>query len=179
MEYIPGKSVRRLVADEGPLEVPRAARMFAEIASALDHAHQQGLIHRDLKPSNVLITPNDHAKLLDLVLAMMAGEVGAHREIIGGEGYVVGTMDYIAPEQTENAAQVDARSDLYSLGCTLYYALTGQPPFPGGSPLDKIQRQRSEQPTPVPDLNADVPPAFIGLLPRPLATKPQEPPAPP
>jgi serine/threonine protein kinase len=174
MEYIPGKSLYRLVAHEGPLKVPRAARLFAEIASALDHAHQQGLIHRDLKPSNVLITPNDHAKLLDLGLAMMAGEVGTHREIIGGEGYVVGTMDYIAPEQTENAAQVDARSDLYSLGCTLYYALTGQPPFPGGSPLDKIQRQRSEQPTPVPDLNADVPPAFIGFLRRLMAKKPQD-----
>jgi len=174
MEYIPGKSLHRLVAHEGPLKVPRAARLFAEIASALDHAHQQGLIHRDLKPSNVLITPNDHAKLLDLGLAMMAGEVGTHREIIGGEGYVVGTMDYIAPEQTENAAQVDARSDLYSLGCTLYYALTGQPPFPGGSPLDKIQRQRSEQPTPVPDLNADVPPAFIGFLRRLMAKKPQD-----
>jgi serine/threonine protein kinase len=177
MEYIPGKSLYRMVADDGPLKVPRAARLFAEIASALDHAHHQGLIHRDLKPSNVLITPNDHAKLLDLGLAMMEGETGTHREILGGQGYVVGTMDYIAPEQTENATQVDGRSDLYSLGCTLYYALTGQPPFPGGSALNKIQRQRNDQPTPVPRLNADVPPAFIGLLRRLMAKKPQDRPA--
>jgi eukaryotic-like serine/threonine-protein kinase len=174
MEYIPGKSLYRIVADEGPLKVPRAARLFAEIASALDHAHHQGLVHRDLKPSNVLITPNDHAKLLDLGLAIMEGEAGTHREILGGQGYVVGTMDYIAPEQTQNAAQVDGRSDLYSLGCTLYYALTGQPPFPGGTPLDKIQRQRCEQPTPIPNLNADVPPAFIGLLRRLMSKKPQD-----
>jgi serine/threonine protein kinase len=174
MEYIPGKSLYRIVADEGPLKVPRAARLFAEIASALDHAHHQGLVHRDLKPSNVLITPNDHAKLLDLGLAIMKGELGTHREILGGQGYVVGTMDYIAPEQTQNAAQVDGRSDLYSLGCTLYYALTGQPPFPGGTPLDKIQRQRNDQPTPIPHLNADVPPAFIGLMRRLMSKKPQD-----
>jgi serine/threonine protein kinase len=173
MEYIPGKSLFRLVADEGPLPVPRAARLFAELASALEHAHTRGLIHRDLKPSNIIITPNDHAKLLDLGLALIEGEE-AHREIIGGEGYVVGTMDYIAPEQADNAALADARSDLYALGCTLYYALTGRPPFPGGAALEKIQKHRSEDPEPVPNFNTNVPPTFIGLLRRMMSKNPEK-----
>jgi serine/threonine protein kinase len=177
MEYIPGKNLYRLVTDEGPLPVRRAARLFGEVATALDHAHNQGLIHRDLKPSNIIITPHDHAKVLDLGLALVQGEVPAEREIIGGRGYVVGTMDYIAPEQIENAAQVDARSDIYALGCTLYFTLTGQPPFPGGTALEKIQRHRGEDPVPVPQLNAGVPPAFIGLLRQMMAKDPDHRPA--
>jgi serine/threonine protein kinase len=173
MEYIPGKSLFRVVAEEGPLPVPRVARLFAEVASALEHAHTRGLIHRDLKPSNIIITPNDHAKLLDLGLALIEGEE-AHREIIGGEGYVVGTMDYIAPEQADNAALADARSDLYALGCTLYYALTGRPPFPGGAALEKIQKHRTEDPEPVPHFNTNVPPTFIGLLRRLMSKNPDK-----
>jgi serine/threonine protein kinase len=172
LEYIPGRSLYRLISDEGPLLVPRASRLFAEIASALDHAHHQGLIHRDMKPSNIMITPHDHAKVLDLGLALVQGEAAADREVIGGEGYVVGTMDYIAPEQAENAAKVDPRSDIYSLGCTLYFALTGQPPFPGGTALEKIQRHQNQEPLPVPQLNPNVHPAFIGLLRRMMAKNP-------
>jgi eukaryotic-like serine/threonine-protein kinase len=172
LEYIPGKSLYRLINEAGPLPVPRAARLFAEVAAALDHAHNQGLIHRDLKPSNIIITPHDHAKVLDLGLAMVQGEAPCEREVVGGQGYVVGTMDYIAPEQTEDAARVDPRSDLYALGCTLYFALTGQPPFPGGTPLEKIHKHRGEEPTPVPQLNPAVPPAFIGLLRRMMAKNP-------
>ncbi len=177
MEYIPGRSLYRLVAQDGPLKVARAARLFAEIASALDHIHNQGLIHRDLKPSNVMVTPNDHAKLLDLGLALRRGESGGDREVVGGQGYIIGTMDYIAPEQADDPTKVDARSDLYALGCTLYYALTGKQPFPGGSVTEKLQRHRSEEPAPVPGLNPDVPPAFIGLLRRLMAKKPGQRPA--
>ncbi|HKI38477.1 MAG TPA: protein kinase [Gemmataceae bacterium] len=164
MEYIPGRSLYRLIHDEGPLPVPRAARLFAEVCLALDHAHNQGLIHRDLKPSNIIITPNDHAKVLDLGLALMEGELQGEREVIGGEGYVVGTMDYIAPEQTTDPSKVDPRCDVYSLGCTIYFTVTGRQPFPGGTSKDKIMRHRGEEPTPIPQLNANVPPAFIGLV---------------
>jgi serine/threonine protein kinase len=174
MEYIPGKNLYRLVSDDGPLPVARAARLFGEVAIALDHAHNQGLIHRDMKPSNIIITPHDHAKVLDLGLALVQGEAPAEREVIGGRGYVVGTMDYIAPEQTENAAKVDPRSDIYSLGCTLYFTLTGQPPFPGGTALEKIQHHRGDDPVPIPQLNSTVPPAFIGLLRKMMAKDPEQ-----
>src|SRR5262249_11699144 len=113
-------------------------------------------------------------KILDLGLALVQGEVLIEREIIGGQGYVVGTMDYIAPEQTEDPSRVDPRSDLYALGCTLYFALTGKPPFPGGTPQEKIRRQRTEEPQPVPQLNATVPPGFIGLVRRLMAKNPDQ-----
>ena len=174
LEYIPGLSLYRLVNEQGPLEVARAARLFGEIASALEHAHTQGLIHRDLKPSNIIVTPHDHAKLLDLGLALVQGEAPCEREVVGGRGYVVGTMDYIAPEQAENAAKVDPRSDIYSLGCTLYYTVTGQPPFPGGTPMEKIQRHRSEDPVPIPQLNPSIPPAFIGLIRKMMSKNPDQ-----
>jgi serine/threonine protein kinase len=174
MEFIPGKSLYRLVNEQGPLSVPRAARLFAEVASALDYAHRQGLIHRDVKPSNILVTPNDHAKVLDLGLALTLGEAPAPREVVGGRGYVVGSMDYIAPEQTADACNVDARSDIYGLGCTLYFALTGRPPFPGGTSRTKIQAHRKEEPTPLRQLRADLPPAFVVLVRKMMAKDPAE-----
>ena len=96
-----------------------------------------------------MITPHDHAKVLDLGLALIDGETVEDATVVGGQGYIVGTMDYIAPEQTLDAASVDRRCDLYALGCTLYFALTGQPPFPGGTSKEKIHRHRGETPTPL------------------------------
>jgi serine/threonine protein kinase len=177
MEYIPGRSLSRVVGSEGALSVARAARLLAEVAAALDHAHHQGIIHRDIKPSNIMVTPHDHAKVLDLGFALVRGETGGKREVIGGQGYIVGTMDYISPEQAEDPTKVDPRSDLYSLGCTLYYAVTGRPPFPGGTAAEKIQRHRTEEPTPVPQLNPNVPPAFIRVVRKLMAKKPDQRPA--
>lgn len=174
MEYIPGKSLYRIVSDGGPLEVSRAARLFVEIAAALDHAHHQGLIHRDLKPSNIQVTPNDHAKLLDLGLALMQGETAGAREVVGGQGYVVGTMDYIAPEQAEDAASVDPRSDIYALGSTLYFALTGKPPFPGGTTMEKLQHHREDEPQPIEEHNPKIPSRFSELVRRMMAKNPDD-----
>jgi serine/threonine protein kinase len=177
MEYIPGLTLSKLVAQEGPLPMARAARLMAEVASGLDHAHKQGLIHRDLKPSNILVTPHDHAKVLDLGLALMSGEKGGDSAVVGGQGVIVGTMDYISPEQTLDAVNVDGRSDLYSLGCTLYFALTGQPPFPGGSSRDKVMRHRSDLPTPLEILAPTLPGGFVGLVERLMDKDPDRRPA--
>lgn len=174
MEYIPGRSLFRLVTSEGPLDVRRAARLFAEVAAALEHAHGLGLIHRDLKPSNIMVTPNDHAKILDFGLALMEGEVSGEVEVIGGRGYVVGSVDYMAPEQTHDATQVDPRSDLYAMGCCLYFALTGRPPFPGGKTRDKVNAHRSQEPESVQARNAWIPDGFAQLVHKLMAKKPEE-----
>jgi len=174
MEYIPGQSLFHLVNTGGPLAVPRAARLFAEVSSALEHAHSLGLIHRDLKPSNIMVTPNDHAKVLDFGLAMIEGEVGEDVEVIGGRGYVVGSVDYMAPEQTEDATAVDARSDIYAMGCALYFALSGKPPFPGGKVRDKINAHRHKEPEPIQSRNREVPQGFAEIIHKMMAKKPAD-----
>jgi eukaryotic-like serine/threonine-protein kinase len=169
MEFIPGQDLSKLVYDGGPLQVPRAARLFAEVASALQHAHEQGLVHRDLKPSNIRVTTTDRAKVLDLGLALLEGDETSDREIGGGQGYIVGSMDYIAPEQTLDACAVDGRADIYAMGCSLYFTLTGQPPFPGGTKMEKIRRHRKEEPVPLIDCNSQVPARFAELVHRMMA----------
>ncbi len=174
MEYIPGQSLHRLVTTEGTLSVERAARLASEIASALEHAHGLGLIHRDLKPSNIMVTPHDHAKVLDLGLAMMEGEVSDAIEVIGGRGYVVGSVDYMAPEQTLDSTQVDGRSDLYALGCVLYFTLTGRPPFYGKTTKEKLAAHRQEVPDPLQWRNHEVPDEFAEIVHKLLAKKPAD-----
>ncbi len=174
MEFIPGKDLSKLVQDEGPIAVPRLARLMAGVASGLGHAHAQGLIHRDLKPGNIHVTPHDQAKLLDLGLALLEGEIVEDAQVVGGQGYIVGTMDYIAPEQTYDPTGVDGRADLYSLGCTLYFALSGRPPFPGGTSKEKIYRHRREEPTPLLRLRPDLPRGFITLITRLMVKNPVE-----
>lgn len=174
MEFIPGRSLYRIVSDEGPLSLARTARLFREVVAGLEHAHAKGLIHRDLKPSNILVTPNDHAKVLDLGLALLQGEEGGDRAVIGGKGFVVGTVDYLAPEQAEDSATVDARADLYGLGCSLYFSLTGRPPFPDGTRLEKIARHRDAVPTFLCQCNPQVPEAFGQIVHRLMAKRPAD-----
>jgi eukaryotic-like serine/threonine-protein kinase len=174
MEYIAGQSLYRVVTQGGPLPVGRAAKLFAQVAAGLEHAHGLGLIHRDLKPSNIMITPRDQVKVLDLGLALIEGEVVEDHKVVGGKGYVVGTFDYIAPEQTEDAAKVDARSDLYALGCTIYFALTGQPPFAGGDRRQKINKHRVAIPPPIQDLNPLVPASFAAVVHPLLSKRPED-----
>jgi eukaryotic-like serine/threonine-protein kinase len=165
MEYVPGLSLYRLVAHEGPLTVGRAARVFAGVAAGLSAAHAAGIVHRDLKPSNIMVTPAGRAVVLDLGLALSLGEeLPADKSIVGGAGYIVGTMDYIAPEQAEDPTRVTPQSDLYALGCSLFYALTGRPPFPGGTSVEKMQRHRTEAPPPLAELNPLVPAEFARLV---------------
>jgi serine/threonine protein kinase len=141
----------------------------------MHYAHQQGLIHRDLKPSNIMITPNGHAKVLDLGLALMEGEdLPEDKSILGGQGYIVGTMDYIAPEQVADPTGVDFRADLYSLGCSIYFTLTGQPPFPGGTSQQKIKRHLNEWPALISELNPTVPARFAAVIEHLMSKKPEQ-----
>jgi serine/threonine protein kinase len=174
MEYIPGETLYRLVTRAGPLPTARAAHLFAEVARGLAAAHERGLIHRDVKPSNIMVTPHDHAKLLDLGLAYISGEEVDDVEVVGGKGYVVGSIDYMAPEQTRDATGIDARADIYALGCCLYFALTGKPPFPTGDLREKVLAQRQQLPDPIRGHNPNVSDGFTQVVHRMLAKLPDD-----
>ncbi len=175
MEYVPGQSLRQLVIRGGPLAVADAARIFADVVAGLTHAHAAGLIHRDLKPSNIMVTPDGRGKVLDFGLAMIMGEaLPADPSVIGGQGYILGTMDYIAPEQSTDSTNVGPWSDLYAVGCSMYFALTGAPPFPGGTSQQKIRWHRTEDPPPVNMINPGVPVEFARLIEKLMSKSPAE-----
>src|SRR5262249_10235103 len=170
MEYIPGASLYDLVKspEAGPLRVPDAARLFLKLIDGLDAAHRAGLVHRDLKPSNVMITPDGEVKLLDLGLARaLDDETGLTRA-----NTVLGTLDYASPEQLRDATKADRRSDLYSLGCTLYFALAGRAPLEGGGMVNKNFKQRMEGPPPLGAVAGGVPAAVGAPVPPLLGQKP-------
>ena len=172
MEYIPGESLFDMVKGPraGPLRVPDAARLFLKLVDGLDAAHGAGLIHRDIKPSNVMITPDGEVKLLDLGLARaLDDEKGITRA-----NTVLGTLDYASPEQLGDATKADRRSDLYSVGCTLYFALSGRAPFEGGDMINKIFKQRMEDPPPLESVARGVPSAFAALVRKLMNKKPDE-----
>lgn len=140
-EYIPGTDLRRLVRTEQLLSMQQAASIISQAALGLHYAHQKGLIHRDVKPGNILVTPQGHAKVSDLGLAGFLHATDDPRK-----RKTVGTADYISPEQIKSPESITEASDIYSLGCTLYYAVTGKVPFPGGSIRDKAHRHCEETP---------------------------------
>ncbi len=152
MEYVEGTDLARLVRERGPLPVDLACRYARQASLGLAHAHGRGLVHRDIKPSNLLATPEGLVKLLDLGLAKIgddAPDPDTPESTLTHSGAVLGTPDYLAPEQASDPGRPDPRSDQYALGCTLYHLLTGRPPFPGGSPLDKLLRHREIDPPPL------------------------------
>ena len=172
LEYIPGMSLFDMVRSEryGPLRVSDAARLFLKVLDGLDAAHQAGLVHRDIKPSNIMIMPDGNAKILDLGLARAMGE----EKGITRANTVLGTLDYASPEQLSDASRADVRSDLYSVGCTLYFTLSGRPPFEGGDVINKIFRQRLDDPEPLENIARGVPAAFAAMVRKLMAKKPDE-----
>jgi serine/threonine-protein kinase len=176
MEYVEGGTdLARLLKDRGPLPVRQACEFARQAALGLQHAHEKGLVHRDVKPSNLLLGADGVVKVLDLGLAHLeqTGEDDS-ASALTEEGTVMGTFDYIAPEQATDARAVDTRADLYSLGCTLYHLLTGRVPFPGGKPLDKLYRHSFEEPAALEGLRPDVPAAVAAVVRRLMAKRPQD-----
>ena len=150
-ELVPGLDLKRQVRLHGQFDEVTAASVFSQAARGLAHAHDQGVVHRDVKPGNILVMDDGRVKLLDMGLAGSTLEAEAVRL-----GRVVGTMDYIAPEQTRYPDDVGPQADIYGLGCSLYYALSGQVPFPGGTAKEKMKRHRSEPPRPLQTLAPQV-----------------------
>ena len=154
-EFIEGETVRQRTETAGALPVSEAVHVALEIAQALVHASERGVVHRDIKPSNIIITPSGRAKLVDMGLARRFERGGDNG--LTQSGMTLGTFDYISPEQARDPRDVDVRSDLYSLGCTLFQMLTGRPPFPGGTVLQKLIQHQEEPPADVRTLNPQVP----------------------
>jgi serine/threonine-protein kinase len=164
MEYVEGRTLRALLA-EGLPPVGVAVRMAREIVEGLAAAHAAGLVHRDLKAENVVVTPDGHAKILDFGIAKVPDGEG-----LTGQGVVLGTAHAMSPEQARGG-EVDARSDLFSLGILLYELLTGAAPFRGSNSLDELQRVISHSPTPVSRLRPEIPPALSRLVDRLLSKR--------
>jgi len=162
-EYVPGTDLRRLVRRNGPLPHTIAATIIAQAAEGLHYAHRRGLVHRDVKPGNLLVTPDGRTKVTDLGLAW-----GLIDELAGAvpekSHSLVGTADYMAPEAITDPDKIRPVSDVYALGCTLYYAVTGKVPFPGGNTAEKMQRHLSEVPLNPLHFNPDLPEAFCDAI---------------
>lgn len=171
MEAVSGKNVRRTVADGGPLPVGTACRVIADAAAGLAAAHAAGVVHRDVTPANIVVTPDGRGVVLDWGFALRVGEA-ADPAVVGGRGRTVGTLNYLAPEQAQDAARVGPPADVYSLGCTLFLALTGCPPFPGGEARDKFRWHRSAAPPAASGINPAVPAGLDEFLRRMLAKSP-------
>ncbi len=170
LEYVPGESLYQLVKHPrgGPLRVPDAARFFLKVVDGLEAAHEAGLVHRDIKPSNLMVTPDGDARILDLGLARAMDEASQMTR----PNVVIGTLDYASPEQLVNASAADCRSDLYSIGCTLYFCLAGRPPFVGGDIVNKIFKQRMEDPEPLERVAQEVPASFAAIVKKLMAKNP-------
>jgi serine/threonine protein kinase len=170
-EFIEGINLRDLVCRQGILPLATAISYTLQIADALAHASGRDVVHRDIKPSNVLITPEDRAKLVDMGLARLHQVEPAGNDLTAS-GVTLGTFDYISPEQARDPRNADVRSDIYSLGCTLYFMLTGQPPFPEGTVLQKLLQHQGDDPADPREFRDDLPNDLLTILRTMMAKSP-------
>jgi response regulator RpfG family c-di-GMP phosphodiesterase len=169
MEYVPGSDLENYVQERGPLPIPKACDLIHQVASALAEVHSLHLVHRDIKPSNVLITPEEQAKLLDFGLARHFSQRMTE------PGMALGTIDYIAPEQAHDATTVDIRADIYSLGGTLFWCLTGRIPFPPqGNVAEDLARRMTQVPPSVRSLRPEIPAELDAVVAKMMAVRPDE-----
>jgi len=169
-EFIEGTNIRDLVREEGPFSAARTIDVAIQVADALEHASEREIVHRDIKPSNIVITPAGRARLVDMGLARLHhvdGEVD-----LTVSGMTLGTFDYISPEQARDPRAADVRSDLYSLGCTMFYMLAGRPPFAEGTMVQKLLQHQQSTPPAIDELRPGVPRRLAAVVERLMAKDP-------
>lgn len=169
MEYIEGRTLAEVIAANGALMPERAAEIAADVGAALQRAHGANIVHRDIKPGNIMLTSSGQTKVTDFGIARAVG--GDHDATMTQTGMVIGTAAYLSPEQAQGEP-VDARSDIYALGCVLYESLTGSTPFTGDTPLSIAYKHVREEPTPPSRLNRDVPSDLDAIVMKAMAKEP-------
>jgi serine/threonine protein kinase len=189
MEYFQGLNLDRIIAAGGPLPLAPACDYIRQAALGLQHVHDRGLIHRDIKPGNLLVMPpsaeavagrqrHGHwgtIKILDLGFVLLQRQgIEDPQAQLTRKGFLLGTVDYTAPEQAADPHSVDIRADLYSLGCTFYEMLTGRLPYLGSNPFKKLHQHQTAEPPPLTELRADLPPAVVDVVRRLMAKSPAE-----
>jgi serine/threonine protein kinase len=165
MEYVDGSLLHDIVQKFGPLSIPRACDYIRQAAQGLQHAHEASLVHRDIKPGNLILDRSGTVRILDMGLARVSTD---ESEEVITRG-IIGTPDYLAPEQAQDSHNVDIRADIYALGCTFYYLLTGGPPFPEGSVAQKLLWHQTRVPTPLRAFRPEVPEALAAVVHKMLA----------
>jgi serine/threonine protein kinase len=177
MEYVPGEDLAHVVKSYGgPLPVLNACYYVQQVLLGLQHAFEKSMVHRDIKPQNLILAKEDKkhvVKILDFGLAKARSEKGAEHDLTGA-GKMLGTPDYIAPEQSMDAASADIRADIYSLGCTFYFLLAGHAPFKGRSLFEILQAHQSQVARPLHEERSDVPPGLTAVVAKMMAKAPQE-----
>jgi len=171
MEYVEGKNIEQIVKEQGPLDYVSAVDYVRQAADGLGHAHQSGMVHRDVKPGNLLIDSTGVVKLLDLGLARFFKTSDEESLTIKHDEKVLGTADYLAPEQAVDSHQVDARADIYSLGCTMYFSLTGHPPFTDGTLVQRLLAHQTKSPPSVRYERPDIDDSLLAILDKMMAKK--------
>jgi serine/threonine protein kinase len=169
MEFVEGQSLADYVRLKGPLPTGEACEYIRQAALGLQHACEQGMVHRDIKPHNLMRTPQGQIKVLDFGLARYGRENEKARTQLTQQGMVMGTADYMAPEQASDCRAADVRADVYSLGCTFYHLLTGRAPFPDGTTVEKIIKHAVEKPVPIGALRRDLPLEVVKIVEKMMA----------
>lgn len=173
-EYVDGLDLDEIVHREGPLPVAAAVDVVLQTARGLDYAHRQGVIHRDIKPANLLRNADGVVKVLDMGLARIEADTATQSTDLTNSGMMLGTAAYMAPEQARDVRRADARSDIYSLGCTLYYLLTGRPAFTGASPIDTLLSHMNEPIPTLTDAGDEASEALRFIFARMVAKQPED-----
>jgi serine/threonine protein kinase len=176
MEYVEGIDLARLVKQSGPLPPAQACEYVRQAAVGLQHVHEHGMVHRDIKPANLMrLHHGGTIKILDMGLARLReDEEETAKKRLTNLGVVMGTIDYIAPEQALDSRRADIRSDLYSLGCTLYYLLSGRVPFPVEEPMAKLLAHSCDEPTPLEQLRPEIPVELSAIVAKIMAKRPDD-----